>query len=91
MCPIKPKRRRMDAVDVPKYSCEQCNKCFTLKTNLTRHMLIHSGRKDFQCDVCEKKFVQKSTFRYLYLKTFLYTSSKNQHTLWKAHHLAYPW
>ena len=26
-------------------------------------MLVHTGRKDFQCEVCEKKFAQKGNFK----------------------------
>ena len=38
-------------------------------------MLVHTGQKDFQCEVCEKKFSQKGT-----LKTHMMT-----HTKVKAH------
>ena len=31
--------------------------------NLTKHMLIHSGIKEFQCIVCENKFTEKGTLK----------------------------
>ena len=33
-------------------------KPFTLKENMTKHMLTHSERK-FQCDRCDKKFTSE--------------------------------
>lgn len=37
------------------YECEVCNKRFTLKSNLTRHMKLHYP-KQHACDVCGKSF-----------------------------------
>ena len=31
-------------------------------------MLLHTGKKDFQCEVCEKKFPQKTDLK-LYMLT----------------------
>ncbi|XP_041953175.1 uncharacterized protein LOC121713009 [Alosa sapidissima] len=40
------------------YECEVCNKRFTLKSNLTRHMKLHDP-KQHACDVCGKSFSTK--------------------------------
>ena len=40
-----------------------CDKRFTQKSNVKTHMLVHNGKKDFQCGVCEKKFSQKGDLK----------------------------
>ncbi|XP_040275520.1 gastrula zinc finger protein XlCGF67.1-like, partial [Bufo bufo] len=42
------------------YSCSECGKCFTEKSNLLRHMRSHTGKKTYSCSKCEKCFNQKS-------------------------------
>eukprot|EP01083_Nonionella_stella_P205119 747257_1 len=44
------------------YSCEICQKVFTVKSTLTAHMQTHSDDKPFRCDICQKAFKLK---RYL--------------------------
>ncbi|XP_078538518.1 uncharacterized protein LOC144823664 isoform X2 [Lissotriton helveticus] len=38
------------------YSCTQCDKSYCLKTQLIRHMRIHSGVTGYACTACEKSF-----------------------------------
>ena len=36
-----------------------CTKTFTLRSNMRRHVLTHSGIKPFKCDICPKVRVCK--------------------------------
>ena len=38
---------------------------------MKKHVLVHTGKKDVQCEVCEKKFSQKGN-----LKTHMLTHTK---------------
>src|SRR4029434_3637650 len=43
-----------------KHRCSVCDKTFTEKSNLTRHLKIHAvARKTFDCDVCSKSLTTK--------------------------------
>ena len=41
------------------FQCEICQKKFTQKGNLKRHMLTHTKLKAYKCDICRKNFSQK--------------------------------
>lgn len=41
------------------FTCEHCNKHFSSKFKLVRHILIHSDRRQFSCTVCERTFHRK--------------------------------
>ena len=40
-------------------SCHICGKQFRHRTNLTTHMIVHSGIKPHQCHICLRRFTQK--------------------------------
>lgn len=46
------KQRRMKIEPGTAHICVMCNKDFSTKTNLMRHMLTHDGKKPFMCTIC---------------------------------------
>lgn len=46
-----------------RFYCEQCQRDFSTKTNLNRHMQSHAGAKPFACTECDKSFTQKSSLK----------------------------
>ncbi|OMJ78438.1 hypothetical protein SteCoe_21763 [Stentor coeruleus] len=39
-----------------KFKCDQCQKCFASKQNLTEHKYLHSGEKPYSCSICKELF-----------------------------------
>uniref|UniRef100_A0A034VII5 Zinc finger protein Xfin n=1 Tax=Bactrocera dorsalis TaxID=27457 RepID=A0A034VII5_BACDO len=61
--------RKGDTLNTSKrFLCFKCNRDFSTKTNLTRHMATHEGNRPFQCNVCNKSFTQNVS-----LKQHMYT------------------
>ena len=42
-----------------RFVCSRCNKPFTRKFDMQRHMKMHARGKEFQCSICSKAFYRK--------------------------------
>ena len=51
------------AKDRADFACTVCNKKFSYKWNLQRHMQVHNTEKKFSCEVCGKKFRHKGNVK----------------------------
>lgn len=47
--------------EIDKFLCEICDKIFSSKWLAERHLMTHTGRKNFECDYCGKKYAKKYT------------------------------
>ncbi|XP_071455149.1 zinc finger protein 722-like [Hetaerina americana] len=47
--------------DAMTYKCTICARAFSLKHNLKRHMVVHTGEKPHKCKICLKGFNHKQT------------------------------
>ena len=78
------KKRTSRDKDKPLHACEveKCSKAFTRKSDLNRHMRIHSGDRPFVCshNDCGKAFIQRSALQ-VHLRV---------HTGEKPHSCEYP-
>ena len=52
--------RRLHTENNP-IKCDQCDKSFMCKSELTKHQSVHGAVKLFSCDLCGKSFAQKNT------------------------------
>ena len=45
------------------FFCNICERRFSQKTNISRHMMLHTGIRPYRCSTCEKGFIQSQSLR----------------------------
>lgn len=45
------------------HPCDRCNKLFSTRTNLTRHLMTHDGQKPYVCKICGNGFTQNGSLK----------------------------
>ncbi|CAL8141603.1 unnamed protein product [Orchesella dallaii] len=46
-------------LDAPKFQCEQCDKTYKTKEQFKRHKVVHSGKRPYNCKICNKSFMRQ--------------------------------
>lgn len=60
-------------LDYKPHKCDQCTKTFDKKSDLKKHISVHTGEKKHECPVCKAKFNDKSNFN---RHTLLHTNTQ---------------
>ncbi|XP_006891723.1 PREDICTED: zinc finger protein PLAGL1 [Elephantulus edwardii] len=47
------------AVKQKKHRCDHCERCFYTRKDVRRHLVVHTGCKDFLCQFCAQRFGRK--------------------------------
>ncbi|KAG7306888.1 hypothetical protein JYU34_008359 [Plutella xylostella] len=56
-----------------KFECDICNKRFTTRRDIVRHIFIHSDKRPFECETCKKRYKTK---KYLVKHKLIHTGEK---------------
>ncbi|XP_070776823.1 zinc finger protein 572 [Enoplosus armatus] len=64
-----------------KHQCHTCLKCFPSVSKLQRHMMTHTGQRPFGCEMCGKRFRQKTHLR-VHCRTHLWSRYHKQRSLY---------
>lgn len=52
-------RRSSGGTKEKKHPCDHCDRRFYTRKDVRRHLVVHTGRKDFQCQYCAQRFGRK--------------------------------
>ncbi|XP_044023152.1 zinc finger protein 135 isoform X2 [Siniperca chuatsi] len=74
-CYATSKQQRINTL----HQCSSCLKCFPSVSKLQRHMMTHTGQRPFGCEMCGKRFRQKT---HLHCRTHLWSRYHKQRSLY---------
>lgn len=63
---LKPKRKYQRKVPLKRNSsnvCPHCNKAFSKKNLLTKHLTVHDANNEFVCEICKYRFARERTLK----------------------------
>ncbi|XP_065307735.1 gastrula zinc finger protein XlCGF57.1-like [Dermacentor albipictus] len=72
----RPKRGRRRRRDASSRMCGICERTFSNRSAVRRHLVTHTGAKDFSCTVCGRQFALKGT---LVAHTLTHSGAKPYH------------
>ncbi len=76
-CRATSKQQRINTL----HQCHTCLKCFPSASKLQRHMMTHTGQRPFGCEMCGKRFRQKTHLR-VHCRTHLWSRYHKQRSLY---------
>ncbi|XP_071353963.1 zinc finger protein 770 [Trachinotus anak] len=76
-CHATSKQQRINTL----HQCHTCSKCFPSGSKLQRHLLTHTGQRPFGCEMCGKRFRQKTHLR-VHCRTHLWSRYHKQRSLY---------
>ena len=53
------------------YQCSQCDKDFTIHSDLKNHVYEHTGEKPYQCNQCDKAFSIHNDLKNIFMNTIV--------------------
>ena len=57
---FKLKRKKAKRFHEKKHACEYCGQGFGQRSDLRKHVMIHTGERPYTCETCEKTFQRKT-------------------------------
>lgn len=76
-CHATSKQQRINTL----HQCHTCLKCFPSASKLQRHTMTHTGQRPFDCEMCGKRFRQKTHLR-VHCRTHLWSRYHKQRSLY---------
>ncbi|XP_038584481.1 zinc finger protein 770-like [Micropterus salmoides] len=76
-CHVTSEQQRINTL----HQCHTCLKCFPSVSKLQRHMMTHTGQRPFGCEMCGKRFRQKTHLR-VHCRTHLWSRYHKQRSLY---------
>ncbi|XP_055325589.1 zinc finger protein 260-like isoform X2 [Sitodiplosis mosellana] len=83
-------KNEISEIQTKSYQCDNCDRIFSRKTHLRRHMTIHTDERAFACTSCDKKFRRADHLKIhqnYHAKVKLHTCQQCQRSFGRKEHL----